>query len=451
MYDADIKHTNQSLEKKLQKLYSLSKGGKISRSFTQPYIDLLKALGNPQEHLPPIIHVGGTNGKGSIIAILHAILEAAGYSVHRYTSPHLKRFNERIILDGEHISDSALEDLIDDTLRANKNQPTTFFEITTAMAFKAFSDTSADIVLLEVGLGGRLDCTNIISKPNVSIINCISYDHTEFLGERLIEIINEKSGIIKNDTPCISGYQPNNETANLAKRHLTKKAKNLHAPLFCANEHWSCTPYDTGMKFTWMDDKRIYPAPNLCGAHQIQNAGAALAALKTIENTFPITDSCIGSGLRNIQWPGRMQKITTGPLIKILPDNFELWFDGGHNDSAGQAIGSQLQKWDQEGSSDATKKAHLILGMKADKHPEEFLRPIMPHIASLTHIPLQGVGAYITEAHITELLCPFHIPISRAETIAQAIQNIAEYALSDSTKTRILICGSLYLGEQILE
>ena len=266
MYTSDLKHHDQTLEEKLHTLYTLNRDKKIDLSFRPPYLDLLRNFGNPHLNLPPMIHVAGTNGKGSIIAILRNILETAGYKVHAYTSPHLQTFNERIYLAGQNITDHHLENLIDEAITHNENQDVTFFEITTALAFAAFSQTPADVLLLEVGLGGRLDCTNVIKAPIISIINTVSYDHQEHLGETLPQIAAEKAGIIKQETPCILGPQNPDTTDVFAKIAAEKKA-----PLYKHGTEWDIKQNSQTIEFTWQCATEIYPKPGLTGPHQIQN------------------------------------------------------------------------------------------------------------------------------------------------------------------------------------
>lgn len=445
MHLADLHHHDKTLQAKLEKLYRLNRHKTIDLSFRPPYLELLKAFGNPQDHLPPIIHVAGTNGKGSIIALLRAILEAQGYSVHAYTSPHLLEFNERIVLAGEKIANDTLESLIDEAMHYNENREITFFEITTAIAFAAFARNPADILLLEVGMGGRLDCTNIISKPYVSIINMISYDHMEYLGNTLGEIAREKAGIIKYETPCIVGYQmkkPGNKRPENPVDSIVDCARDKNAPLYCAAQQWSCEPDGPEMIFTMNGQKEIYPRPTLPGNHQIQNAGAALAALETIKESFPVDRIAIESGLQNVKWPGRLQRIQHGRCADALKPSQELWYDGGHNDSAGQALGHHMAQW----NADDPKTLHLIIGMKAEKNPETFLNPLLPYIKSCTVIPLEGVGPCLQVNQIQSTLNKHGIETIQQKDIKTAIMQI-------TTKTneplRILVCGSLYLAGQL--
>lgn len=444
MHRADLTHPNSSLQDKLEALYALSRHTPIDLGFRPPYVALLEQLGNPQEHLPPVIHVAGTNGKGSCVAMMRSMLEAGGYSVHAYTSPHLVSFNERVVLGGRPIEDDLLEKLIDEALALNAGAPITFFEITTAIAFKAFSEAKADLLLLEVGLGGRLDSTNIISKPAVSVITRISLDHTEFLGPTYQNIAREKAGIMKYDTPCIIGVQGVEGLENGVMNSFVDVSVDKNVALFCAGKDWSCEPegYE-GMIFTTASGSSIkLPRPDLPGVHQIENAGAALAALYTIRNRFPLTEAAMAEGLRNVRWPARLQRIESGPLVALLPPGWELWLDGGHNDSAGAALGVQAASWKvQDG-----KELHLICGMKGDKDPGAFLAPLAPYLASFTPTAPDGVGKAAEAENMIRVLntTVYH----QTQDFAAAVRGIVAGAAGPG---RILVCGSLYLAQKVLK
>jgi dihydrofolate synthase/folylpolyglutamate synthase len=448
MHIADLYHPTASLAEKLHVIYSLSRHRTIDLGFRAPYEKLLQAFGNPHLDLPPVIHIAGTNGKGSIAAILRAILECAGYKVHCYTSPHLLRFNERIILAGKIIDDITLESLIDEALMLNGDAPATFFEITTAIAFAAFSLVPGDILILETGLGGRLDCTNIIPKPYVSIINKISYDHREFLGDTLAAIGREKAGIMKMNTPCVLGYQMQGSEKKQLMDMFVDESRDKKAPLFCAGQHWRAEPSRSGMMFEWGTDQKILPRPNLLGDHQIENAGAALAALQCIKDHFDIPDAATFQGLTTVQWAGRMHHISDGELVDMLPPDWEIWYDGGHNDSAGQAIAAQIVQWKAQSPE---RQTHLILGMKADKDKAEFLAPLLPHISSITMTILPDVGNenYSKENNdIKNLVANHAIPfLGLYPDITNCIQPILNQ--SSEKSGRILIAGSLYLASKI--
>ncbi len=418
VYLSDLKHPSKSLEEKLHKLYTLNRDKKIDLSFRPPYLELLEKLGNPHLNLPPTIHVAGTNGKGSIIATLKSIYEAAGYSVHAYTSPHLIQFNERIVINGEPIANEPLESLIDEALEKNAGASCTFFEITTAIAFAAFARSPADICLLEVGLGGRLDCTNVIINPMATIINTIGKDHTEFLGDTYEQIAAEKAGIMKAQTPCIIGAQ-NNDKAHQA---FESKAKEIGCKLV---QHKALLDH--------------FDPPALKGAHQIGNINTALTAIEVLQDQLPVTDKHINQGLKSIEWPARMQKLP-GTAFK-LHENTTLWLDGGHNEDAGNAIAAHFKNLKAE--KPATKIA-VILCMLKHKNPREFVDTFIEHCDEL----------YVTQLPDE----PFSLS---ADELSDAVSNIQHEtsntykdALNNAKKQRpdhILITGSLYLAGQILQ
>ena len=435
MYASDLKHPVQTLEDKLHQLYTLNRDKTIDLGFRPPYLKLLEAFDNPHLNLPPIIHVAGTNGKGSIIAMLRAMLEAEGYKVHAYTSPHLERFNERIVLAGQEIEDGPLEDLIDEALAHNEGGDVTFFEITTAMAFAAFSRVPADICLLETGLGGRLDCTNVIEKPLATVISAIGFDHQEFLGESLPQIAAEKAGIMKDHAACIIGAQ--NRSANIMPVFETKAAER-NATLYACDADWIIEPFDdTKMRFIYRGEEMLLPRPALEGLHQIQNAGAALATLKTIKERIPVSENAACKGLKNIQWRARCQHLSCGALVDQLPPGWSLYLDGGHNEGAGQALGKIFQDWGKE-------NIHLIIGMMQGKDAKAFLSPMMPHAASLSFIPIPNEPQAMSYEALKEQLPDTNI-ISHP-TLAQAIQEIT----TSHKPGRIVICGSLYLAGHVL-
>jgi len=439
MHKADLRHSNNSLQRKLERLYTLNRHTTIDLSFRPPYLKLLQAFDNPHHTLPPTIHVAGTNGKGSIIAILRAILETAGYRVHTYTSPHLKKFNERIVLAGKEITDCALSSLIDEALTRNAEGELTFFEITTAMAFAAFSRTPADIVLLETGLGGRLDCTNVIKSPIATIINTISLDHTEYLGETLKQIALEKAGIMKQDCPCIIGPQTQDALNQDIITTFETHAQTIGSPLTIYGKNWTINEHLNSILHVLNQSKTTYKTPNIIGKHQIYNFATAITCLKVIQNHCTVTHSDITKASQSITWPARLEKITHIPLHNTN----ELWLDGGHNDSAGAALSNQTQSWHAQDG----KPLHLILAMKGDKNPQDFLAPIAKNIKSITLIPLDGVGAYLTHNTLTKITDMLNLPTPHtANNIHDAITLIEN---TYGHNLRILTCGSLYLAAQI--
>jgi len=432
MYHTDARHPNASLEEKLRYIFTLrGDGAAIDLTIRQPYLDLLAALGNPHTNLPPILHVAGTNGKGSTIAIMRAILEAAGQRVHTYTSPHLLTFNERIVLGGMPIDDAELHERLDHVLEHAKGKNLTFFEITTALAFEAFAAHEADFLLLETGMGGRLDCTNVITKPLASIITHIGFDHTEFLGETIPEIASEKAGIIKRETPCIISRQTHTDTYSV----FEKAAADKSAPLYRAGEKWSCAANDDHLIFEWRGEPLSLPLPALGGIHQIDNAGAAIAACLI---ALPdLSDAHIASGLQNAEWPARLEQITTGGLFDTLPQGTEIWYDGGHNEDAARALAQQAQKWQNTGD----KPLILVLGMMQNKDAPAYVRHLAPYLSHIYTITLPDAQAY---AYTPETL---KAAISDEHSSITALRDI--HALAAHTlpaNSRILVAGSLYLA-----
>ncbi len=310
MYDSDAVHSNKTLEEKLKNIFTLKRGARSDLSIRPEYFTLLERLGNPHLHVPPVIHVAGTNGKGSTIAFMRAILESAGYRVHVYTSPHLVSFNERIVLAGEEISDDFLETLLDETMEKNAGMEQTFFEITTALAFAAFARVPADILLLETGLGGRLDSTNIIEQPLATVITTLSYDHTEFLGDTIQSIAGEKAGIMKQGMPCIVAHQIYPEAIEVLKA----RAAVLNVPIYCENDGWIMSGSSESGHGSFTVQTRVrslndLSAPSLTGVHQIRNAVTACATLLT-QTRFEIPANAFPDGLKNAFWPRGCRKLT---------------------------------------------------------------------------------------------------------------------------------------------
>lgn len=441
MYASDLHHASPSLGEKLGYIYTLGRKT-INLGFRQPYLDLLEKFGNPHQNLPPIIHVAGTNGKGSIVATLRSSLESAGYKVHAYTSPHLCVFNERIVLAGEQITDDFLESLIDEALKYNADNDITFFELTTALAFAAFARTPADILLLEVGLGGRMDCTNVIQKPLVSIISSVSWDHMEFLGDTLVKIAAEKGGIIKPGVPCVIAAQNPESQAAGVPEILSGIADQKGAPLSRSGAEWFTQDLGDVFKFVHKDVEMTLPRPNLQGSHQIANAGAAIAALEIIKDQFPVSPGALKSALTTISWPARLQNLTNE---YDLPPGWELWLDGGHNDDAAHALAAHAEKW--AGADD--KKLHLVLGMMKRKDPARFIEILQKHLSSVTLVGIPGEP----QAHTgRDMLTSVKSRLPGLDSTTQGdIDTAIEHLTSNNTSGRILVAGSLYLAGHVLK
>jgi len=390
---------------------------------------LLEALGNPQDKLPPVIHIAGTNGKGSTQAMIRAGLEGAGLTAHAYTSPHLARFHERIRLAGELISEPDLTAVLDECYTANGGENITYFEITTCAALLAFSRVPADYTLLEVGLGGRLDATNVIADPAVTVITPISIDHEQFLGNTLAKIAAEKAGIIKRGVPCIVGPQPDE-----AMEVIEATAARLGAPLLAYGQHWHV--YEEHGRLIYQDETglRDLPLPNLLGAHQFQNAGAALAVLRHLD----LGDEAYEAAVTRAEWPARMQHLKTGPLVEQAPQA-ELWLDGGHNAAAGQALADVLAKL-------PPRPTHLICGMLNTKDVTGYLAPLAEKASSLTAVSIPGEANTLPAAETAAAATAVNLPATTAESVVEALAAIT----ARDPQARVLICGSLYLAGSIL-
>jgi dihydrofolate synthase/folylpolyglutamate synthase len=399
---------------------------------------LLKLVGHPERNLPPVIHVAGTNGKGSVIAYLRAMLEAAGKRVHVYTSPHLVRFHERIRLAGELIEEQALVDLIEECERANGGDAITFFEITTVAAFLAFARTPADILLLETGLGGEFDATNVIAAPCAAIIMPISFDHMQYLGDSLSKIAAAKAGILKKGRPAIVAPQPPEAAAVIEKR-----AADLNAPLWRCGREWKFEINDEG--FTYRDAKgdMTLPKPVLPGRHQFGNAAAAVAATRWLED-FALSEQHIAAGLTNAVWPARMQHLRRGPLVDLLPPKWELWLDGGHNEDAGQVIAGMITEW----QAAERKPVSLIFGMLTSKDPLAFLRPLAPLAEDLSAVGIPGDHASLPVSDSVGFARQAGLPAEGYESTTAALTAII--ARHGPAPRRVLICGSLYLAGTVL-
>jgi dihydrofolate synthase / folylpolyglutamate synthase len=400
---------------------------------------LLERLGHPERRLPPVIHVAGTNGKGSVIAYLRAMLEAAGYRVHVYTSPHLVRFHERIRLAGELIEEQALLEILTECERVNGDEQITFFEVTTCAAFLEFARVPADILLLETGLGGRHDSTNVVEQPLVTVQMPISFDHMQHLGDTLAKIAFEKAGIIKRGRPVVVAPQPADALAVFEAR-----ARELDAPLARYGQEWIVARHQKDLVFADRLGERKLPLPALPGAHQIPNAGAALACLPFLEG-FCIDGHAQMRGLCEVQWPARLQRLTRGPLARSLPPGWELWLDGGHNESAGAALADFLGA-QQEKDDAANRPLHLIFGMLNTKDPVAFLKPLAPLTQDLQAVQIAGHSSLAAE----EAAAAAKAVGITAETAASVDAALARILAQSRKPARVLICGSLYLAGVVL-
>jgi len=390
---------------------------------------LLAALDNPQDKLPPVIHIAGTNGKGSTQAMIRAGLEAAGKAVHAYTSPHLARFHERIRLAGTLITEEALTAVLDECYAANRGENITYFEITTCAALLAFSRTPADYTLLEVGLGGRLDATNVIANPVATVITPVDLDHQQYLGDTLPEIAGEKAGIIKRRVPCIVGPQQEDGLAVIE----AVAARNL-APLSIYGQHWHASR-EAG-RMVYQDEQGLLdlPLPNLPGLHQVQNAGGAIAVLRALGFDAVACEGAVTSA----QWPARMQRLKTGPLVEAA-GQAELWLDGGHNPAAGVALAALLDELPKV-------PTYLVCGMLNTKDIEGFLRPLAPFVTALHAVSIPGEAATLPAVTTAQAAQAVGITAAEASDVETALRSI----VAQDPQARVLICGSLYLAGNIL-
>ena len=395
---------------------------------TDRLLRLLGALGNPHLHLPPVIHVAGTNGKGSTCAFLRAIGEAQGWRVHVFTSPHLVRFNERIRLAGEIIDDDTLEAAFDEVERVNAGAPITVFEVLMACAFLLFARVPAELCVLEVGLGGRYDATNVIPRPAACAIASISMDHKEMLGDTLEKIAFEKAGIMKPGVP-VAAVRGTPGVMDVFRGN----AAEVGATLLERDVAWTVAATPTGVRFADAGGVLDLPRPSLPGPHQVENAGLAVAAIRAAG--LGVTDAAIAQGLASAEWPARMQRLR-GRLTAQLPEGWELWLDGGHNPGGGAAIAEHLAGW-----SDAP--VHLIVGMKKAKDSRESLRPLLPHATTLWAVSEPGQHLALPVEDIIAATDGVAFP---GPTVAEALAK-----LPPSPFARVLIWGSLYLAGEVLK
>ncbi|MBB95135.1 MAG: bifunctional folylpolyglutamate synthase/dihydrofolate synthase [Rhodobacteraceae bacterium] len=388
---------------------------------------LLEALGHPEKRLPPVIHLAGTNGKGSTQAMIRAGLEGAGKSVHAYTSPHLARFHERVRLAGELISEEALTDALDRCYAANGGVEITYFEITTCAALLAFAETPADFTLLEVGLGGRLDATNVIDTPVATVITPVSMDHEAFLGDTIEAIAGEKAGIIKPGVPCVVSRQDERAMAV-----IERAAARAGAPLLVQGEHWHVS--EERGRLVYQDETGLLdlPAPALRGRHQFDNAGAALTVLRQLG----ITEHGCSAAMTNVTWPARMQRLTSGPLVDAAGPR-ELWLDGGHNPAAGIALADLL-------STLPPRPTVLVAGMMNTKDCSGFLAPLAKQATRLIAVPVPDEPNGLDPEALADRARAVGLSADTADTANDAIAAAAE-------AERIVICGSLYLAGSILK
>ena len=404
---------------------------------------LLAALDHPERKLPPVIHVAGTNGKGSTIAFMRAMLEAAGLRVHVYTSPHLVRFNERFRLgasgEGVLVGDAELAEVLAECERINDGQPITVFEITTAVALMLFARHPADVLLLEVGLGGRLDATNVVERPLATVITPISLDHMDHLGDSIEQIAAEKAGILKPNVPAFVAAQKREALAA-----VERQAARLKVELRIAGEDWTAT--EERGRLVYQDENGLIdlPAPKLFGRHQFDNAGLAIATLRGVTG-LRLPASAFETGIVKADWPARLQRLSQGRLAALVPAGAELWLDGGHNPDGGRAAAAALADLEER----VSRPLVLVVGMLGTKDAVGFLRNFAGLARRVIAVPIAQQQSGLTAETVAEIARGVGIPAMSRVSIEEALATIGRLDLEPAP--RILVTGSLYLAGQVLE
>jgi dihydrofolate synthase/folylpolyglutamate synthase len=403
---------------------------------------LLAALDNPERKLPPVIHVAGTNGKGSTVAFLRAILDAAGLRVHAYTSPHLVRFNERFRLGepggGRLVSDEELASTLEECERANAGNPTTVFEITTAVGLMLFARHPADVLLMEVGLGGRLDATNVVDRPAATVITPISLDHLEFLGDTLEKIAFEKAGILKAGVPAIVAAQRQEALAV-----IERQAARLKAPLKIAGEDWTATEERGRLVYQDSDGLLDLPPPRLYGRHQFENAGLAIATLRSLDK-FRIPPAAYEAGMIKADWPARLHRLSQGRLVEMAPAGSEVWLDGGHNPDGGRAVAAALADLEER----VSRPLLLIVGMLSTKDCGGFLSNFTGLARRMIAVPVPGADKGLAAETVADAARAIGLPATSRDNLDEAFDAVRKLDLDPPP--RILITGSLYLAGEVL-
>jgi len=432
-----------AVQKQLDRLSSISPGRDILG--LERITALLNRVGNPQDSLPPVFHVAGTNGKGSTCAFLRAAIEAQGLKAHVYTSPHLVRFNERIRLAGRLIDDDALAKYLKDILNQSQDIAPSFFEVTTAAAFLAFSEIAADVCIIEVGLGGRLDATNIIKKPVATAIAALGIDHEGFLLSEeagnsdiptnpIARIAYEKAGIAKAGIPLVT-----QKYTDPVQLEIAKSAMRCGAQLIDRGELWDAAIYDEKLHYHDQKGKLTLPFPKLPGMFQADNAALAVAILRH-QQAVTISDSALAAAMEWAKWPARLQKLNKGPLTGIMADA-DIWLDGGHNPNAGAAIGKHFAAFEDE-------SLHLIIGMLDNKEPAALIQPLSDKLASITVVPVADHGSHKLADFQS---CTGETRLTEAENVADALSALKSKHPVGHRPQNILIAGSLYLAGDILK
>jgi dihydrofolate synthase / folylpolyglutamate synthase len=400
--------------------------------------DLLERLGHPERDVPPVIHVAGTNGKGSTVAFLRAMLEAAGKRVHVYTSPHLVRFHERIRLAGTLVEEDVLVSALEEVERINDGAAITQFEITTAAAFLLFARVPADVLLLEVGLGGRLDATNVIERPLASVITSVSIDHTGFLGDTVEQIAIEKAGVMKRGVPAIISGQ-----SDAVRDLLEVCAARVRAPMLISGQDWQAR--EERGRFVFEDENGLLdlPLPRLAGRHQHENAGTAIATLRALPE-LRIGAADIETGLQTVQWPARLQRLTTGTLLDLLPEGAELWLDGGHNPDGGRVVASTMAELEER----VARPLILVAGMLNTKDSEGFFEPFSGLASTVLTVPIAGSENSLPAEEVAAAADFAGLPALPYASLEEALRAVE--VEDENLPPRVLITGSLYLAGEVL-
>ena len=425
--------SDPAVQRQLERLATLSPGADILG--LERISALLDRLGNPHHSLPPVFHVAGTNGKGSTCAFLRAALEASGLTVHVYTSPHLVRFNERIRLAGSLIEDALLASLLEEVLDISQGISPSFFEVTTAAAFLAFARTPADACVIEVGLGGRLDATNVLEKPLVCGVTQLGLDHQAFLGDRIEQIAAEKAGIAKPGVPLVTQHYPAGQA-----NEIGRVVRTVGAHWFAKGGEWDASAYRGKLHYRDGRGELELPLPRLPGAHQATNAALAVAMLRH-QTLLEVPVASLRAAMGWAEWPARLQRLSDGPLLALLPPGSELWLDGGHNPAAGRAIADFFRARLAPG-----RPFHLVLGMLANKDLHGFLEPFAGSGAHVHAVPVEG-----HEHHDAVALAAAAAAVGlTAEASPDAKAALTAIAAGAAEAPLILIGGSLYLAGTIL-
>jgi len=402
---------------------------------------LLADLDHPEKKLPPVIHVAGTNGKGSVCAFTRAMLEANGYTAHVYISPHLVRFHERIRLAGKLITEEELAATLEECERVNDGKPITYFEITTAAAFLAFSRRAADALILEVGLGGKYDATNVIQKPKVTIITPVGFDHMEFFGNSLADIAAEKAGIIKPRVPLIVGPQD-----DVPRDVILRRADALSAPVSAFGQEFFA--HQEHGRMVYQDEHGLLdlPLPRLVGRHQIENAAVAIAGLRSAQNGWA-NDRAIEEGLKTVEWPARLQRLTKGPLVAQAPKHAEIWLDGGHNPHCAQAVARAVADFEER----SERPLYLVCGMLKSKDAVGFLSAFRGLVRHVVTVAVPGEASY-GAGELYDRARAAGLDAAPGEDLEDAMMQLCAWSRARGSEPppRILICGSLYLAGKVL-